>query len=73
MHSIFNSMSIFENQVHVSYSLVVVGMLWEKSEGLFLFSFRDSVDPIVSQEKNPYQFHLGNLFYSSSRFGSKLG
>ena len=33
-----------------------------KSVGLFLFSSRESVKPIVSQETNPHQFHLGNFF-----------
>ena len=54
-------------------SLEVVGILWEKSDGQFLISSHKSVHSIVSQEKNPHQFNLGNLFYSSSHVEFEIG
>ena len=50
------------NVKNVSYSLAVVENLWGKSKGEFVYSFSESVHPIVPQKKNPHELGLGNFF-----------
>jgi len=57
----------------VVFSLAVVENLWEKSKGEFVYSFSESVHPIVPQKKNPHELGLGNYFHSTLNFRLKLG
>jgi len=54
-------------------SLAVVENLWEKSKGEFVYSFSESVHPIVPQKKNSHELGLGNYFHSTLNFRLKLG
>ena len=54
-------------------SLAVVENLRGKSKGEFVYSFSESVHPIVPQKKNPHELGLGNFFHSTLNFRLKLG
>ena len=54
-------------------SLAVVENLWEKSKGEFVYSFSESVHPIMPQKKNPHELGLGNFFHSTLNFRLKFG
>ena len=44
------------------YSLVVVENLWDKSPHSNIFSFSESVHPLVSQKKSLNELLLGKIF-----------
>ena len=48
--------------LHIPVSLAVVENLREKNKGEFVYSFSESVHPIVPQKKNPHELALGNFF-----------
>ena len=54
-------------------NLAVVENLRGKSKGEFVYSFSESVHPIVPQKKNPHELGLGNFFHSTLNFRLKLG